>query len=228
MNAPAFRAPGSDLTIKRCIAAVLAAALLPLGAAHAQAQRSGGGGASAQIMQQYQQLASDRTRLQAENDKLKADLDAASKERDALKKERDALKARAGAAGNSGAQIAAATAAADQKLATQRHQMDELIARYREMGTNLQDVERQRGALQAQNDKIVQIATQCADQNAKLRDVTTEVLDRYEHMGSFSKATIDEPFTRLTRTRVENLVDEARGRIDELKAIAPVATPGTR
>ena len=88
--------------------------------------------------------------------------------------------------------------------------MDELIARYREMGTNLQDVERQRGALQAQNDKIVQIATQCADQNAKLRDVTTEVLDRYEHMGSFSKATIDEPFTRLTRTRVENLVDDLK------------------
>ncbi len=210
------------------LGSVLASALLPLGVTHAQAQRSGGGGANAQIMQQYQQLASDRTRLQAENDKLKADLDAASKERDALKKERDALKARAGKGDNSTAQIAAATAAADQKLSTQRRQMDELIARYRDMGTNLQDVERQRGTLQAQNEKIVQIATQCAEQNAKLRDVTTEVLDRYEHMGSFSKATIDEPFTRLTRTRVENLVDEARGQVDQLKAIAPVAAPGTR
>src|ERR1700726_2838508 len=62
--------------------------------AHAQSARSGGG-ASAQLLQQMQQLASERTSLQAENAKLKKDLEDLRKDRDALKNSQQALDKRA-------------------------------------------------------------------------------------------------------------------------------------
>src|ERR1700730_2180836 len=62
--------------------------------AQAQTARSGGG-ASAQLLQQMQQLASERTGLQAENAKLKQDLEDMRKERDALKAAQQAVDRRA-------------------------------------------------------------------------------------------------------------------------------------
>jgi len=59
-------------------------------AVQAQSARSGGG-ANAQLMQQMQQLASERTSLQAENAKLKKDLEDLRKERDTLENGQQAL-----------------------------------------------------------------------------------------------------------------------------------------
>jgi len=71
---------------------VLALAVGPL--AQSQSARSGGG-ASAQLLQQMQQLASERTSLQSENAKLKKDLEDLRKERDTLKNGQQALDKRA-------------------------------------------------------------------------------------------------------------------------------------
>jgi len=192
----------------------------------AQTQRSGGGGSS-QIMQQYQQLASERTALQSENAKLKSDLAAMTGERDALKKERDALKAHAGGAEANQAKIAAATLAADQRLTEQRSRMEELVARYRETGTSLQNVEKERNRVQSELDKRTQAYSECAVTNVKLGSLFDEVLQRYSKQGWFHKATIDEPFTGITRNRVENLVGEYRARAAELKVPALPAPDAT-
>src|ERR1700738_3736915 len=84
------------------IASVVALVALTLagGSVHAQTARSGGG-ASAQLLQQMQQLASERTALQAENAKLKKDLEAMRKERDTLKGGQQALDRRAKASESS-------------------------------------------------------------------------------------------------------------------------------
>jgi hypothetical protein len=39
----------------------------------------------------------------------------------------------------------------------------------------------------------------------------------------FTKAAAVEPFTRITRTRIDNLVDEYRARAEELRAKARAA-----
>ena len=57
--------------------------------ASAQVQRSGGGEAQ-KIMQQYQQVAAEKTALQAQLVQMKKDLDAAKGELESTKKERDA------------------------------------------------------------------------------------------------------------------------------------------
>jgi hypothetical protein len=42
-------------------------------------------------------------------------------------------------------------------------------------------------------------------------------LKRYEHVGMFTKVSAAEPFTRITRTRLENLVDEYRIKAQDLR-----------
>ena len=58
----------------------------------AQTQRSGGG-ETQKVMQQYQQLAAEKTALQGQLAQAQKDLDSAKADLAAMKKERDALKA---------------------------------------------------------------------------------------------------------------------------------------
>ena len=204
--------------------AALAGAAGYAGDAVAQTQRSGGGGASAQIMQQYQQLASERTALQADNAKLKKDVETLTAERDALKKERDALRAKAGNGDASAAKVAAATQAAEENAAKTRKQLDELVAKYRETATTLQGVEKDRASALADAQRRTQLLDACVDKNGKLRALTEDVLNRYEHQGWFSKAALNEPFTRIARNRLENLTDEYRSQADGL-TVAPSDAP---
>ncbi len=193
--------------------------------ASAQTQRAGGGGgASSQIMQQYQQLASERTALQAENTKLKADLQAMTSERDGLRKERDALRGKA-APPDASAQVAAATRAAQESLEQQRHKLEELVQRYRETATVLSSTERSRDEALALAAKSGQQLGECATRNQQLASLTDEVIQRYERQGWFHRATIDEPFTRITRARVQDLADADRARANELKVSLPDAPP---
>ena len=80
-------------------------AILALSSAGAQTQRSGGG-ETQKIMQQYQQVAAEKTALQAQQAQAKKDLEAAQVEIAALKKERDALKSRSTVSAAQSAQLA--------------------------------------------------------------------------------------------------------------------------
>src|SRR5258708_29643654 len=62
---------------------------------YAQVQRSGGGEVQ-KFMKQYQQLAAEKTALQAQLAQMKKDLEAANTELAAVKKARDVAKAHAG------------------------------------------------------------------------------------------------------------------------------------
>ena len=193
---------------------------------YAQTQRSGGGGSEAQnIMQQYQQLAGEKTALQAQITQLKKDLDASKSELAAVKKERDALKAQSGAAAVAAAQLAAYKDSSDKAAEQSKQRMTELIARFRETATNLKEVEADRSKLQ--NDLRVrnEAFDKCAADNLGLFEINAEVLNRYEHVGPFTKVSASEPFTRITRTRIENFVDEYRERALQLRVKAQANTP---
>jgi chromosome segregation ATPase len=182
----------------------------------AQVQRTGGG-ASAQLVQEYQQALSEKTQLQADNDKLKKDLDDAKKQLQAANKELAELKSGSGAAQ---AQLAAAQAAAQrdaQALEQSRARMQELVDRFRDTATSLREVETDRSRLQQELAQEKASFDQCAERNYQLYQVDREVLDRYEHQGLFSYLASAEPFTRIKRTQIENYVDEYRARAEELR-----------
>ena len=199
------------------------------GSVQAQSQRSGGGGEAQKILQQYQQLASEKTALQAQVTQMKQQLDAANSELAALKKERDALKARSGAAGAAAAQLAAFKESSEKAAELNKQRMNELIARFRETATNLKEIETDRSKLQDELRVRNEAYDRCAADNLGLFEINNDLLNRYEHVGLFTKVSAGEPFTRITRTRIDNLVDETRARALELraKARAAAATPTT-
>ena len=180
----------------------------------AQVERSGGGELQ-KFMQQYQQLAAEKTALQAQTVQMQKDLDAAKAELAAAKKERDALKVRAAAAGTEAASIAqlnSSREATEKNLEAYKQRMTEIIGRFRETATTLKDVEADRNTLRKELDTRNAAFDKCAEDNLQLFEIGNEVLNRYEHVGLFTKVSALEPFTRLTRTRIDNLVDEYRAR----------------
>jgi chromosome segregation ATPase len=198
----------------------LAAAILAT-AAFAQTQRSGGGEAQ-KFMQQYQQVAAEKTALQAQLAQMKKDLDAAQADLAAAKKERDTLKkSRAGVSDAVVVQLNASKESAEKNLEQYKQRMTELVARFRETATNLKEVEADRTQLRKSLDERNAAFDHCAAANWQLFEINGEILDRYEHVGLFTKTSAAEPFTRITRTRLENLADEYRARALELRVKKP-------
>jgi len=199
------------------------AALVAGGSVHAQTQRSGGGEAQ-KFMQQYQQLAAEHAAMQAQLADLKKQLDAAKADKAELavvKKERDAAKASVGAAAATLSQAEKTKSAAEQSLEQSKQRMNELVARFRETLQNMKEIESDRNDSRKQLAERSTAYGQCVEDNLQLYKLSREVLDRYEHVGLFTKISASEPFTRITRTRIENFAEEYRIKADALKLEAP-------
>jgi len=205
----------------------LSAGTLWLGSAVAQVQRSGGGAANAALMQQYQQAVTERGQLQADNAKLKKDNDDLRRQLETVKQQLATSKA-----GVTRNESALATAQASNEnnvkaLADSRAKMQELISRFRETVTQLRAVESDRTTLQQQLTQSKAAFDKCAQANYQLYQVNNEVLDRYAHQGAFSYFARAEPFTRIKRTEIDNLVLEYRERAEELRVKAAATGAGT-
>jgi seryl-tRNA synthetase len=209
------------------LAAILAATFLVMGVAFAQTQR-GGGAVNAQLMQQYQQLATERTQLQADNAKLKKDLDDLKKQLDAAKHDLASSKTGASRTQAEVATLQASNEATTKQLEDARSKMQELVARFRETVTSLRNVEGERTQVQQDLAQSRAAYDKCAQTNAALYQVTGEVLDRYQHQGAFSYLERAEPFTRLKRTQIENLALEYKQRADELRVKKEDATAAAK
>jgi chromosome segregation ATPase len=201
----------------------LALLLLATPCVFAQVERSGGG-ETQRIMQQYQQLAAEKTSLQGQVAQLKNDLQAAQTELASVKKERDALKTRSSVSAGEAAQLAQANASrqsVERNLEQTKQKTAELVERFKQTIGSLKGVEADRAQLQTDNARLTSAFDKCADNNVKLYEISQTVLDRYEHVGFFSKVGSAEPFTRITRSRIDNLVDEYREHALELRVKKP-------
>jgi len=205
-------------------AAVGVAVVVISGSAAAQTARSGGN-ASAQLMQQ---LAAERSSLQAEDEKLKSELAAVKKERDALKSGQQALASRAKDATAAAAHSTAQREAADQELTQTKAKMQELVAKFRETIQKLHETEVESTTAKqtlATREKELSI---CADHNLALYHLNEEVLDRLDQQGKkgiFSRMAQTEPFTRVKRVQLENLIDDYHSRAQDQLLTAPSSAP---
>jgi hypothetical protein len=59
----------------------------------------------------------------------------------------------------------------------------------------------------------------CRENNTQLRTINQELLDRHHDRGLFDALAEAEPFTGLGQVRLENVVEEYRYRIDDLKVL---------
>jgi chromosome segregation ATPase len=205
-------------------ASIVAVLVMMIGSAQAQTARTGGG-ANAQLLQQMQQLASERTSLQAENAKLKKDLEDTRKERDALKKGQQALEQRSKASESllksMREGVTARRESTDQELAQYKEKMQQVIAKFRETAQTLRQVESEGTSAKQTLATRDQELNTCIDRNMALYKLNEEVLTRLEHQGVWGRMARAEPFTQIKRTQLENLVDEYKSRADDQRA-----TPG--
>lgn len=185
--------------------------------AHGQTARQSSGN-SAQAMLQLQQLAAERTQLQADNARLKQELDALRKERDALKSGDSDAARRARAAQAELARSAAQRDEATRELEQQRARLQELVQKSREIVDTLRGVERERAALQQTATERERGLALCADRNLELFRMNGELLTRLERGGSLGRL---EPFTQISRARMENLIEDYRYRAEEQKVPSP-------
>ena len=189
---------------------------VPVGV-HAQTARSGGS-AGAQLMQQ---LASERTALQAENDKLKKQLAGITKDRDTLKTGQQAVERRARDASAALASSNSQRAATDQELTQTKAKMQELIGKFRETVQSMRQVETEdtanRQALAVRNQEL----QTCVDRNVALYKLNDEVLTHIDKQGAWSRVASLEPFTKIKRVQNENLVVEYKAKAADQRAAAP-------
>jgi chromosome segregation ATPase len=202
--------------------------VLGLVAASADAQTArSGGGASAQLLQQMQQLASERTGLQAEIATLKKDLEQVRAERDKLKAAQQAVERRAQASQAALAQSGEQREAAARELQQTKDRTQELIGKFRETIQTLRQTETESAETKRNLSAREQELKVCVDHNEELLKMNGEILTRLESRSWWSRAASAEPFTRIGRVRLENLADEYRQRADDqrFKPQLPPAPP---
>ncbi len=228
------RGPHKSFRNRLHTAATLACAMvigmLTARMAAAQTPRSGGG-ASAELYQQLQELGSERTSLQAENERLKKELDDMRKERDALKSAQKGLGARAQTAEAELAQSASQRETLQTQLDRMKAQTQELIAKFRETIETFRGVEADRNQTKqtlAARERDLKV---CTDRNAALYKLNDEVLTRWDRETVWSRMSRTEPFTKIARVRLENLIDDYKTRANEQQLTpgrlnaAPPASP---
>ncbi len=204
--------------MRACWKGTVALALIAcVPAAVAQTTRNVGDQQNAQAMQQLQQLTAERAALQAENARLKKELEDTRKKADSASAQEEALKRRAQSAEAASSRLAASTAANTESAARTREQMDELVGKFRETAQTLKQVEAEKNELKQSAAAADRQLKTCRDHNAQLFSINAELLVRLENTGFFTKLAADEPFTRLQRTKLENLAGEYRARAAELK-----------
>jgi hypothetical protein len=118
-------------------------------------------------------------------------------------------------------------AGSTEELERQKARMQELVGKSREVIETLRTVETDRTAVKRDLASREQALKVCVDRNRALYTLNGEVLERLAREAGSSI----EPFTRLKRVQLENLVEDYRFRADEQRApdappsgVAPPAT----
>lgn len=206
------------------VAGTLAGALFLQSGSQAQVSRSGGA-ASAELMQQLQQLASDRTSLQTDNAHLKQQLADVTKERDDLKKAQDTVEQRSRTTAVALEQSGRERAASEQELGQMKARMQELIAKFRETVQTMRQIETE-GSTAKQNlatrDRELKV---CIERNLALYQLNGEVLTHYEHDSVWAHLARAEPFTQIKRAQLENLIDGYKARAADERVSAGKSLP---
>ena len=99
--------------------------------------------------------------------------------------------------------------------------MQELIAKFRETAQTLRDVEADRTTVKqtlATRDQDIKV---CLDHNSALYGLNQEILTRLDNQSLWSRAAAAEPFTKIKRVQLENLVDDYKARADDHRLTPP-------
>jgi chromosome segregation ATPase len=183
----------------------------------AQGQTERSGDANARAMQQLQQLSGERAQLKVENDKLKQEVESLKKQLTTATSGQAALQQKLKTTESSAARDASGNQQNAETVEKLRTQMQELVTRFRETAQSLKEVETDRSEARGQLQLRDRELGKCKTANAGLYQLNTDVLNRLEHQGMFTSMGEKEPFTKIQRTRLENLIDGYKEKATDLR-----------
>jgi chromosome segregation ATPase len=208
------------------VGAALVAAAAASGA-RAQTPRSGGA-PNAQLLMQLQELGSEKASLESQNADLKKQLDAVTKERDTLKGVQKANEQRVRTSAAEATQTSAQRDALAQELKRTKDQMDVLIGKFRETINTLREIETDRAVTkQTLATRSAELKV-CIDRNLALYKLDEEVLTRLDQESVWSRIAESEPFTKIKRVQLENLIDDYRNRAEDQRVSEKSLESATR
>jgi chromosome segregation ATPase len=112
-----------------------------------------------------------------------------------------------------------------ERMEEMRGKFQKLVDKYRELVAALKLVEAERVAMQEtaahQSDEI----GDCGKKNDALYQAALDMIEKYENKGVWDALLQKEPVTQLKRVEIENIVDDAKFRIDMLKVVDVGMTP---
>ncbi len=199
--------------------------LLLSASAPAQTQRSGSD--TTRVVQQVQQLTAEKSKLQQDNDSLKKEIEELKAKYGQASAEQGKLQQRARELEAASNKQQVSSRSNDEALEKYRTQLQELVTKFRETAQSLKEVEQERDVLRTEKSAQERQLSSCVDRNAQMYLLSDEVLGRMQQQGLWSSLKGKEPFTQLSRARLENLVEDYRYRINELRLSDKTAAPAT-
>jgi chromosome segregation ATPase len=189
------------------------------GGLYAEARRDGGGD---QAMRKAQLL---MRQMQAELQKLNAENAQLKTEHDGLKKERDSLEDDLASTEKSLSTSRRSNSALKDRVHRDSDKYRTLMARYRDVIGELRKAQFKVAYMQEAVVERNQWIEICKANNDELYEVNKELLDRHLNRGFFDSLANAEPVTGLGRVRTENMAEEYRYKLDDLRVLdkpAPV------
>jgi len=155
--------------------------------------------------------------LQAENSRLKKELEDAKGKVQAASKEASGSKQGVASLRAALAQAQASKQSSEALREQTQARLSDLLDKYRQNTGALAGVETERGQLRQDLAAATGRLDVCAQRNVALYDAMNQALDKVGRGGFFTAMGRAEPFTKIERVRLENMVDEYRARAEELK-----------
>lgn len=181
-------------------------------------------GSNSQAQVLIQQLAAERTRLNAENAKLKSQIKTLEEELEKATSENEQMTSQLGSTEKQLSTKAALSDALRERLENAKLKMEELIAKFRETIANLRNLEDQNEQRRQTIARLEKQLNTCAANNVELSKLGFELLDSYQNKGFWDRAGQKEPFTQIKRVRIENLVDDYTYMIEDQQYTLPEKT----
>ncbi len=188
--------------------------LVVASSAHAGVRTPGEGGGSSQMVARLQamvrQVTKERDALKVENAKMSQQLAALNKDKTALQAENSKVSKKL-----------AGTQSSHRKLMHRQQstmeRLSEVIEKYKALNVQKNQLHVELKSMNAQYDHSSEQLGMCTQHNEKLISAANELLERYQHKGTFSGLLQSEGVLQFESVEMENIVQAYEDRIRDEK-----------
>jgi len=163
------------------------------------------------------QLSDEKNALEAANAKLKADLEKAEKKLERSSKKEGNLSERLKKLKDALEKYQANNEALRDRIEKDRARTMEMVDKFKETISLLKQVEAEKTQYKTDAATYSKDLNSCVDKNIDLYKTGVELLDQYSQKSVWESVAEKEPVLQLQRVKLENLIQDYKDKIHDLK-----------